>query len=373
MKKSTVITAVVVVALAAVASVFLLRETSPQAATLRIAVNLPLSGPIAAFMEPYPLGLRMGLDDGATALGLPPESFVTDTQDNAGKPTQAVSVMQKQKLAGFDVYISGSTEMTMALINDIDATKRPHFLIAFDAYMTGRGPDRLRVLPNYKLEGPLWVEYARKRGAKKVFALTLNNAPIEEEFTSIVEPGLRSLGVEFTREKFEWTGSDYRALALKARDYAPDLIMVNGYSVHLYPAISALRALGLVKDRNTIAALDYVDLLYSDTPRSELTDVAFMCPLFEVPGAVPDSEGWRQRFEQRFGKRPSYVAAYAYDTGRLLAAASTSGRPPSKADILAVLPIRGVSGEVVLDKDGDLASTLVVASLASSGTVEQIR
>jgi len=337
--------------------------------TLEVAINLPLSGPIAAFMEPYPVGLKMGLEEGGDALNLPTPYFSLDVQDNAGKPSQAISVMQRQKLHGFDVYVSGSTEMTMAIIGEVDATKKPHFLITFDAYMTGKGPDRLRILPNYKLEGPLWVEYAKRRGAKRIFMLTLNNAPIEEEFSKIVEPGVKTLGAEFRRERFEWTGSDYRALALKVQEYQPDLIMVNGYSVHLYPAIGALRSLGLVKDHNTIAALDFGDLLYNGTPKAELVDVAFVCPLFEIPGAVPQSADWRKRYEARAGNRPSYVAAYAYDTGRMIANAYKKNPHPTKADLVAVLPMEGVSGKVAVDGEGDLASTLTIAAVEPDGNV----
>ena len=344
-----------------------------QPDTLDVAINLPLSGPIAAFMDPYPTGLKMGLEEGGTALNLPSSWFSVDTQDNAGKPSQAVSVMQRQKLNKFDVYISGSTEMTLAIIDEIDATKKPHFLITFDAYMTGEGPDRLRILPNYKLEGPLWVEYAKRRGAKRIFMLTLNNPPIEEEFAKIVEPGVKALGAEFRRERFEWTGSDYRVLALKAKEYQPDLIMVNGYSVHLYPAISALRSQGLIKDYNTIAALDFVDLLYNDTPKAELVEVAFVCPLFEIPGAVPESVDWRKRYQERAGKRPSYVAAYAYDTGRMLADAYSKNPEPTKADLVAVLPMEGVSGEVAVDAEGDLVSTLTIAAVEPDGAVVELK
>lgn len=346
------------------------KEEQPD--TLDVAINLPLSGPIAAFMDPYPTGLKMGLEEGGTALDLPSSYFSLDVQDNAGKPSQAITVMQRQKMNGFDVYISGSTEMTLAIADEVDATKKPHFLITFDAYMTGKGPDRLRVLPNYKLEGPLWVEYAKRRGAKRIFMLTLNNPPIEEEFAKIVEPGVEALGAEFHRERFEWTGSDYRALALKAKEYQPDLIMVNGYSVHLYPAISALRSQGLIKDHNTIAALDFGDLLYNDTPKAELMDVAFVSPMFEIPGAVPDSAEWRKRYRERTGKRPSYVAAYAYDTGRMLAATYSKNAEPTKADMVAVLPMDGVSGKVAVDAEGDLASTLTIAAVKADGTVVEI-
>jgi branched-chain amino acid transport system substrate-binding protein len=338
----------------------------------RVALNLPLSGPIAVFMDPIPNALRMGIEDECKALGIPADIFAIDAQDNAGKPAQAVSVYEKQALAGYDIYISGSTEMTMAIVDKVDDSQKPHFLIAFDAYMTGKGANRLRILPNYKLEGPMWVDYAKRRNAKKVFALTLNNPPIEEEFAKIVEPGLTALGVEFRRERFEWEGTDYRTLALKVKEYAPDLIMVNGYSVHLYPALSALRSQGLIKDGNTIAALDFIDLFYNDTPKSELADIAFMCPMFELSDSSAETLEWRSRFETRFKSRPSYVAAYSYDTGRMIARAHKNGTSGQISGLLAALPFDGVSGKIAVDSDRDLNSTLTIAKLSSEGKVVEV-
>ena len=331
-----------------------------------IAINLPLSGPIAAFMGPYPDALQMGLEDGFQRLGMPIDSFHLDVQDNAGKPSQALSVVQQQILRGFDIYISGSSEMTTAILPEVDARNVPHFLIAFDAYMTSKGPNRLRILPHYKLEGPQWVEYVKQRGAKRAALLTLNNAPIEEEFTDIVEPGLKNLGVEFKRERFEWTGSDYRTLALKVQSFKPDVILVNGYSVHLYPIISALRSLNLVRGENVLASLDFDDLLYNGTPGQDLVGVAFITPVFEVTAADNRQKEWKQRFESRFDKRATYVAAYAYDTGVIIAKAASRTPAPSKKDIVGVLPYDGVAGRISLDAVGDLDSTLVLAKLNSA-------
>ncbi len=331
---------------------------------VRVAINLPLSGPIAAFMGPYPDALRMGLEDGFAKAGRPLNSFELNVQDNAGSPSQAVAVVQQQLARGFDAYVSGSSEMCTAVLPFVTSTGVPHFLIAFDAYMTSKCANCLRILPSYKSEGPEWVEYVKRRGAKRVALLTLNNAPIEEEFNRIVEPGLKALGTQFMRERFEWTGSDYRTLALKVQKYKPDAILVNGYSVHLYPIVSALRSLGLVHAENVLVGLDFDDLLYNGTPKQDLEGVAFVAPLFEVASSAQLRQ-WKQRFEDRFHKRATWVAAYAYDTGFALATASLGKPKVSKTDIRAVLPFDGVAGRIALDVDGDSESTIVLAKLDS--------
>lgn len=361
----------IVIAAGAIYYVRYLRP-EPSKKAVRVAVNIPLTGPITAFSAPYPDALRFGIEEGCRANNLASDSFAIDFQDNAGQPSQAASVMQKQLLNGFDVYISGTTEMSAAIISEIDKTKTPHFLLTFDAYMTRKGPDRIRILPSYKIEGPLWVEYAKKRSPKRVFMITLNNAPIEEEFSTIVEPGIRQLGIEFQRERFEWETKEYRNIALKAKNYQPDLIFVNGYSVHVYPVLTALRSLDLVKDGSVLCVMDFVDLLHNDTPRAELVGVAFFSPIFEIPGAVPENGDWHERYKQRFGKRPTYLAAYAYDTGRILASAFAKKGAVTKESILSVLPYSGVSGQITLDADGDLASTVAIAKVTKDGKVEQI-
>src|SRR5262249_46064103 len=145
------------------------------------------------------------------------------------------------------------------------------------------GPNRLRVLPHYKIEAPVYVEFAKRQKAKRVFIVfPNNNSAYRDEFEKIVEPALTSAGIAFQSEVFDFDTKDYRTLVLKAAQYKPDLIMVGAFSVQIHPFLAALRSYGLLKKDNVICTLDFIDLLHNGTPKTELTGIPFIAPSCEV-------------------------------------------------------------------------------------------
>lgn len=336
---------------------------------VQIAVNIPLTGPIAAFSGQYANGLQMGIDDACTEFGINRSIFKVDVQDNAGKPATAVSIMEKQNLRGFDAYISGTSDMSNAIAKVLDESPAPHLLVSFDAFMTSQGKNRLRILPHYKIEGPKYVEYAVKRGAKRVFSVTLNNSAIQEEFDRFVEPELAKNGIEFKREVIDWGFSDYRTIAQKAKDFSPDLIFINGFSVHILPTIQSLRAFDLVEPGNVLCVMDFIDLLYENVDRKELVDVAFIAPQFELNTDNKARNEWQEKYKKRFGVTPNYVPAFAYDTGYLFVLAYKNARSLTKEKLIEQLPFDGIASRITVDSEGDFDAGLGIAIVDSDGAV----
>jgi branched-chain amino acid transport system substrate-binding protein len=341
-------------------------------AQARIAINLPLTGPVAAYTGHIPNGFRMGLEEAEKKFNVDPSRISTDFQDNAGTATTAVSVFQKQRLDNPNVYVSGTSEAAIAIANQVDALKIPNFLIAFDPYLAHEGPNRLRVLPNSKIEGPLFVQYAKQIQAKKVFILNLNSAYANSEVDNIIGPGLKEAGIDYRREQYEFSLRDFKNLALKAKAYSPDVIFVIGYSFHLKPLLRDLRGNGLVRQGSVMASMDFIDMLYDRTPKEELASIAFACPIFEVKDAIADAPAWRQRYEARFGTPASYVEAYAYDTASLIVKALGQNGGVTTQNIRAALPLDGITGTVNLDKDGDIIATITIGMLDAQGSVNDI-
>jgi ABC-type branched-subunit amino acid transport system substrate-binding protein len=366
MKTKPILIALLVAAAVAV-GVWLVKTNSTSGGKVQIATNIPLSGPIAAFSGEYANGLLLGVEEGCKEYGVPRDTFNVDVQDNAGKPAQAVSILEKQRLRGFQAYISGTSDMSNAIAKELDVSSAPHLLVSFDAFLTGKGANRLRILPHYKIEGPMYPKYAQMRGAKRVFSITLNNSAIQEEFNTFVEPELQKAGIQFKREIFDWGFSDYRTLAQKAKEFQPDLIFINGFSVHILPSIQALRAIGMVQDGNILCVMDFLDLLYNDTPKAELAGVVSIAPPYEIPGAVTGRGEWSARYRTKYGKTPNYIPAFAYDTGRLFVLAQKNAHSISKDALKAQMPFNGIAGTIAVDADGDFSSPLGYVKVTNSG------
>lgn len=340
---------------------------------IRVAINLPLTGPIAAFCAQYPKAFEMGVEDGCKQYVVPRDAFIIDVQDNSGKPSQAVTVCRKQLMDKPSIYISGTSPMSLPIAAEINEHGIPHIILAFDAFLCRNGTHRLRFLPNYKTEGPVYLDYVRARNAKRVFVINCNLSSSNEQFDKIVLPQLSTLGAAYQNERYDFNTKDFRSIGLKVAQYKPDLIILGGcYSVHLYPLISALRTYGLIRDANVITTLDLIDLLHNRTNSGELTGIAFVAPDFEIPGVVKESKAWAERYKQKFQQEPSYVESYAYDTGKILTRTYKRFGKVDDTSIRSTLPFRGVSGEITIDKDGDLNSKLHVAEVMSNGAIQQI-
>jgi ABC-type branched-subunit amino acid transport system substrate-binding protein len=159
-RKVVVVVALSVIA-AALALYFYRRESAPSASVVRIAGNIPLSGPTASFSGEYGNGLIMGIDDASKEMGIPRQTFLVDMQDNQGRPADAATIAQKQAITGFDVYVSGTTQMSLAVAPMIDRTPALHLLVSYDAHLAEGAPNRMRILTHFKAEGPVYVEYSK--------------------------------------------------------------------------------------------------------------------------------------------------------------------------------------------------------------------
>src|SRR5688572_9846373 len=249
MKRNHIIILVVALVLVAV-GVWNCNSTTvtPPGPVVRIAGNLPLTGPVAAWSGEFPNGFQMGIEEASKEFGVDPNIFRVDFQDNAGKPAQSASVIQKQLSAGFDVYITGSSEAAKAVVAQVDPLGVPTFIAAFDPFLAAEAPNRLRIMANSKVEAPIFIAYAKKQKAKSVYVIHVNSAYANEEFGRIVEPALKAEGITVTDEPFEFENKDFKTIALKAARSKADLIFVCGYSFQLLPLLRDLRANGVVKD-----------------------------------------------------------------------------------------------------------------------------
>jgi branched-chain amino acid transport system substrate-binding protein len=373
LKSRKVLVIAVLVVLALVAAILIPKIMSPKkAGAVRVAINIPLTGPISAWSGQFPNGFKMGIEDATREYGLDPAAFTVDVQDNAGQPSQAVSIYNKQRINGFDAYISVATGPANAVAPQLDALGTPHFIAAFDPFIIKAAPSRLRVMANSKIEAPLFIQYAKARGAKSVYIIQLNLSYAEDEFGVIVQPALEKAGITVHREHFELADRDFKIIAEKAKASGDDLIFVCGYSFHLQPLLRDLRAAGLIQKGRVVSVQDFVDLTYSGTPVAELKDVIFVSPIFDVPGKVAKAPDWRKRYEERFNVKPTYVPAYAYDNATLIVRAYAKSHKVSTDTLIAAVPFDGVNGAINLDADHDILATVTLAELDDQGHVVEL-
>jgi branched-chain amino acid transport system substrate-binding protein len=354
-----------------VAATFVVSSSASYAAgEVRIAVNGPLTGPIALIFVDYTKGLQMGLDDASKRLGVPRDTFALDMQD-AGDPKSAVTVVKKHLLNPVDVYISGYSNQSKAIAPELDRAGVTHFMISFDAFLARENENRLRIFPNYKLEGPLYIDYIKTKKAKKIAVIGLNFASIDEQFAKIVEPAFEGTDVKFMREMYDFNTKDYNTLALKAARFKPDLTIITGFAFQVYPFLKAVRT--YVKTGEVITTMDFIDLLYKDIPTSELAGTVFASPHFELPGVIPALGAWKDRYKAAIGTVPTYASAYAYDTAQIIVEAYKKKGKVNTKTIRGVTPYTGLIGKIELDADGDIIGSLGIGQVNADRSVKVLQ
>lgn len=330
---------------------------------VRIAVNVPLTGPIAAWSGQFQNGFEMGIEEACAQNEIDPEIFSVDVQDNQGKPAEAASIFRMQKLKGFGAYVSVATGPANANSAELDAMGIPHFIAAFDPFITKGKADRFRVMANCKIEAPLIIDYIKRSNAKSVYVIQLDMSYAEDEWSGIIVPALEQHGVKVTRERYDIAMRDFKSVAQKAKAEDADIVCVCGYSFLLLPLIQDLRTAGLVKRGRIVSVMDFVDLVYTDTPTEELLDVAFVCPLFDVPEKVAKAADWRVRYKARFNMNPTYVPAYAYDNAALIVKAYAKSKSIGTEALVDVGSFDGINGAIELDSDHDVMATVTLAEI----------
>lgn len=345
-------------------------EIARGADQLHIAMNMPLTGPIADAIIPYRNAFLMGLDAGAKEYNVPRNTLVTDIQDNAGEPSQAVSIMQKQFLNPVDVYVSAANAQTAAIADEVDKKNIPHFTFAFEAFLTRGHENRIRTTPNFKVASPLYVKWVEARHTKKLAIVSLNWSSFQQMFGEIVIPEVKKAGVDVMPLWFDMGTKDYNTIALKIADFKPDAIIVDGFAFHIMPMISALRTLDLIHDDNTFAGPDFVELVYNKTPGAEVKGISYITADLGLPEGVKHAAGWTDEFQKQFKMAPGSYAAYGYDTARIIIDAYAKSHKVTVATVQSVLPFDGVAGKITIDKDRDLDGTMGIGHVSESGALE---
>ena len=211
-----------------------------------------------------------------------------------------------------------------------------------------------------------------KAKPKRVYALTLNFASTNSQFTEIIEPQIAERGIEYAREAFDVGTKDYDTMVLKAKQFDPDLYLITGFSFNVYPIMTQMRRYG-IDPNQVMVTLDFIDLLYNETPREELLGYYYATSHFDLPGKSEKAAAFRERFKERYGKSPSYVGGLCLRHRRNDRDGAGEARQGNTTEtIMSITPYDGLTGTVDLDENGDITGTVTLAHMAADGSIVEV-
>lgn len=363
MKSKTL--AVFVAAIVVIAGVLLYQRqfSAPADQTVRVAANFPLSGDLAFYGAEFRDGMLMAVADNASKL---PDGVQIsfDWGDNRFSARDAATVLQRQLQTPPAIYTSALKPQVMAVEQEVAKAGIPHLAWVLDLTPNpSNTSNNFRTWVSFTLETAVFFEHAKKLQAKNVVLSFVSLPSSEAAYAQHLAGRLKNeLGAEVTIERFNpnVAAEDFRNIAARIAARKPDLIMVNGFVPQMVALIRGLRPLGVIKDGNTMAALDMLDAAGALTPQ-ESEGIIVAAPPFMV-NPTEAQKAWTARFEQKYGRKPSYHAAFAYDGGvTIVDAASRLKLPASNSDWLKTIlatNTKGVTGDIRFGADQSLVTQL---------------
>lgn len=331
--------------------------------SVKVATNLPMTGYLATYGAAVRDGSVMAIEDLAKVDPNGPK-ITFDWQDNAGESKTAVSIMQKQYLQTPEIYVSGVKPQTMAIMDQIVAKGTPHFVWIFDAFINKNSKNNFRTWVSYKIEPPIYLDYIKKMNAKRVAIIYVQLPHTNEEFNDILVPALKKDNInDIFIEPFDLGRKDFKDIAVKVKNFKPDLIILNGFQAELVGLVRALRPFNLITDGNTIATYDLLDAA-SILGADEIEGIRIVAPVFVTRPDKDTVAKWREQFKSKYNKEPLYTHAFAYDMVKIINDAAKRLRLPATSGqwitALRATNIEGITGPLKFDDDGDLVTPLEV-------------
>lgn len=339
--------------------------------TLRIAVNMPMTGDLALYGESVRDGIEMAMDELENSLVQQGIIIKYDMQDNAGNAKNAVTIYKAQALKGFDVYVSGITQQTAAILDDIKKQEKTHFIWSFYPLILQGNDNVFRTWVDYPKEAEYFKKYLDNYKPKaKVACLYLDVVSVQELFNKLFVPSIKDNYEIVFNESFDIGTTDFKNLITKLKQSKPDVIFINGWENHLASIVKESINQDIKKDGNMVFTFDLLDARkYLNA--TQLHGLVLNIPLYEINSSDLKTE-WELRFKRKFKKNPNYSSAYAYDFAMIIYEIAKAFKQSGEKhfDInkyIFNIDQNGITGNLKFSKNGDLIGFYRTCKLDKNG------
>lgn len=279
---------------------------------ITVSCNVPMTGDLSFYGEYISDGVNMAMEELKDSLSLYDMSIKYDFQDNAGVAKDAVSAFNRQKIKGFDIYVSGVTNQTMAILDLVKATNKPHFIYSFDPFLIETGDNLYRPYLDMEFEGKCMIDYMQKIQPKSVAFVYQNITSTQTQMGQFLKPYAEKNGIDVVLDEcYDVSVSDFKNIVSKVKQANPDLIIMYGFQNQLAEIIKGFNVNGIKKEGNLVCSFDFLDVQTVLEP--ELLDgIVTNVPQYVVDNAERIAK-WKASFKNKYNREPLFTDAYAYD------------------------------------------------------------
>ncbi len=348
----------------AFASIGLSTPAWAQKGTIKIAVQVPLSGEQAALGEHIKLGAQLAVEESTQAFKALGYDLILVPYDDQAKPEVGVA-NARNLVADPDVLVMIGHFNSGVALPASEVYKDANLVMISPANtateITDRGYLNInRVCGRDDVQGPVGARFAAQDlKLKSVYIIhdkTLYGQGVAENFRNEAKRlGMNLLGFDGTEERANFSPM---IIPLKAKN--PDLVYFGGI---YHQGGLLLRQLREKRVNAKFMGPDGLDSAEMVKIAGRSVIGAYYTSVAGPPAAYPETAAFAKKFKQRFGKEVESFGMYGFDA-TLVGIKSTAqwikahgGKKPSRAEVSTAVRklknFKGVTGAIEFDNKGD--------------------
>ncbi|MFN8390622.1 MAG: branched-chain amino acid ABC transporter substrate-binding protein [Bdellovibrionota bacterium] len=362
--------------------------------TIKLVSSLPRTGSANAQTTSMVNGIKMAIDEVGGKVGsytvtyedwddASPERGAWDPAIEAANADKAVK--DPDVMAYIGTYNSGAAKISMPKLNQaglamvspantwpgltkpgIGEPNEPK------VYRPSGKVTYFRVVPADDIQGYIAAKFSKDQGAKKIFIIhdgELYGKGIAQMFKKSAGPlGLDIVGFE----QIDTKASNYRSLAVKIKQYSPDIVYFGGTTqTNAGQLAKDLVAAGV--SGKFMVPDGCFESAFIDAAGKENLEGRVFITFGGVPGAQLTGKGkeFYENYKKRFGIEPEGYSAYGYESAKVALDAIRRAGKKDRAAIVDALAatkdFEGALGKWSFDANGDTSLKTMSVNTVKDG------
>jgi branched-chain amino acid transport system substrate-binding protein len=339
--------------------------------TITLGLNTSLTGGTATFGKNTQNGIQMAIDEVNAKGGVLGKKVVLQTEDNASRPDESVTAVQKLISSDDVLVVLGDVASSNSLAAAPICQKAKVPMVSptsTNPKVTQVGDYIFRTCFIDPFQGTVCARFARDNlKAKTVAVLVDNKSDYSQGLAKYFVEEFSKTGKIVSTSYYTAGDADFRAQLTNIKAKNPDLIFLPGYYTEVGAIASQARQLGMKQP--------FLGGDGWDSPK--LTEIgkgavqgAYFSTHYSPESDDPRVQKFGEDYKKKYGgQTPDAMSAVAYDAANIVLAAieKAGATQPTDEDrakirdaIAATKNFPGVTGDITIDKDRNAVKPLVI-------------
>lgn len=331
---------------------------------VKVGVIMPLTGDAAAYGSDVKRGIEFAYDNLSEQ---DKEEINFIYEDSKAVPKEAVTIFQKlTDIDGCKFIIGPFTSSATLSIAPIAEKKGVIILTPTGTApaITNAGDYTFRIIPSDEYDGAVMSEYAFKKLNKKTFTVIYSNndygVGIEKAFVN----HSKKIGAEVIESfSFKDGETNFKTILEQNKKLNPDAIFIVG-SKEMGYILRQAKEMGITSQFISTGMLENKEII--EIAKNSANDVYYSYPSYNTDEATGNILDFINKFESKYGHKPSVLEALGYDAANIVFKAIKEAKNKDyKSAMYKIQNYDGVSGTMSFDANGDVIKSIGIKKISN--------